>query len=202
NMVKLVNQTIFAAKIKSKKLYIFSANDIHTLFGVSAFAASALLHRYKKQGFILQLKKGFYVFPDALPLDVYIANKLYTPSYISLEFALAYHGVIPEIVYEITSVTTKSTRRFDVKTLGKVFSYRKIKKAAYTGYEIQKQQGLSFYIADAEKAFVDADYLRLINRQKPISRFNKEKINPEKALRYAKLFSNAKLISIIKSTLK
>ena len=199
-MVKLVNQTIFAAKIKGKKLYIFSANNIRSLFGVSAIAASALLHRYKKQGFILQLKQGFYVFPDALPPDVYVANKLYTPSYISLEFALSYHGVIPETVYEITSVTTKTTRHFE--TLGKVFSYRKIKKTAYTGYEIQKQQSLSFYIADAEKAFVDANYLRLKNKQKPISRFNKEKINPEKALRYAKLFNNVKLISVIKSTLR
>lgn len=199
-MAKLVNQTIFAAKIKGKKLYIFNANDIRTLFGVSAVAASSLLHRYKKQGFISQLKRGLYVFPDFSPPDVCIANKLYSPSYISLEFALSYHGVIPETVYEITSVTTKATRRFE--TLGKIFSYRKIKRAAYTGYETQKQQGLSFYIADAEKAFVDADYLRLMNGQKPISRFNKEKINPEKALRYAKLFSNAKLIGIIKSTLK
>src|SRR3989338_2020785 len=199
-MVKLVNQTIFATRIKEKKLYIFSSNNIRLLFGVSVVAASALLHRYKKQGFILQIKRGFYVFPDALPPDVYVANKLYTPSYISLEFALSYHGVIPETVYEITSVTTKATRKFE--TLGKIFSYRKIKRVAYTGYEIQKQKGLSFNIADAEKAFVDTNYLRLMNGQKPISRFNKEKINSEKALRYAKLFDNIKLIGIIKSTLR
>lgn len=199
-MVKLVNQTIFAAKIKEKGLYIFNSSNICSLFGVSAVAASALLHRYKKKGFILQLKKGFYVFPDTLPPDVYIANKLYSPSYISLEFALSYHSVIPETVYEITSVTTKATRRFE--TLGKVFSYRKIKRAAYTGYEIQKQKGLSFNIADAEKAFVDINYLRLKNRQKPISRFNKEKINPTKALKYASLFGNEKLVSIIKTTLR
>jgi len=199
-MVKLVNQTIFAAKIKGKKLYIFSANDIRSLFGVSAVAASALLHRYKKQGFILQLKRGSYVFPDALPPDVYVANKLYSPSYISLEFALSYYGVIPETVYEITSVTTKATRRFE--TLGKAFTYRTIKKSAFTGYEIQKQQDLTFNIANVEKAFVDANYLRLMNGQKPISRFNKEKINPTKAVKYASLFGNKKLKGIIKTTLQ
>lgn len=198
-MVKLVNQTIFASKIKGKKLYIFSANNIRALFGVSAVAAASLLHRYKKHGFILQIKRGLYVFPDILPPDFYIANKLYSPSYISLEFALSYHGIIPETVYEITSVTTKATRRFE--TLGKIFSYRKIKKSAYTGYGVEKQGDLSFYIADAEKAFVDANYLRLMNNQKPISRFNKEKINFKKALHYAKLFSNTKLTSIIKTTL-
>lgn len=199
-MVKLVNQTLFASKIKGKKLYIFNASDIRSLFGVSAIAASALLHRYKKQGFIIQLKKGFYSFPDALPPDVYVANKLYTPSYISLEFALSYHGVIPETVYEITSVTTKATRRFEA--LGKVFSYRKIKKIAYTGYEIQKQKNLSFNIANTEKAFVDVNYLRLMSGQKPISRFDKKKINPIRAKKYASLFGNKKLQSIIKTTLQ
>lgn len=199
-MVKLVNQTIFATKIKEKKLSIFSANDIRALFGVSVVAAAGLLHRYKKRGFILQIKRGLYTFPDALPPDVYVANKLYSPSYVSLEFALSYYGVIPETVYEITSVTTKATRRFE--TLGKIFSFRKIKKSAYTGYTVQKQNGTTFYIANTEKAFVDANYLRLMNKQKPISRFNKEKINPEKALRYAKLFGKAKLISIIKTTLQ
>ncbi len=199
-MVKLVNQTNFAAKIKGKQLFIFSAGDIRALFGVSAVAVAGLLHRYKKRCFITQIKRGLYVFPDALPPDVYIANKLYSPSYISLEFALSYHGIIPENVYEITSVTTKATRRFEA--LKKLFSYRKIKKVAYTGYGVERQGGVSFYIADAEKAFVDTNYLRLMNNQKPISRFNKEKINFLKALRYAKLFNNAKLISIIKSTLR
>jgi predicted transcriptional regulator of viral defense system len=198
-MAKLVNQTIFAAKIKGKKLYLFGANDIRALFGLSNVATASLLHRYKKQGFILQVKRGLYVFPDVLPPDLYIANKIYSPSYISLEFALSYYGIIPENVYEITSVTTKATRRFE--TLGKIFSFRKIKKSAYTGYGVEKQGELSFYIADAEKAFVDVNYLRLINGQRPMSRFNKEKINPEKALRYAKLFGNAKLTSIIKTTL-
>jgi len=198
-MAKLVNQTIFAAKIRDKKLFMFGASDIRTLFGVSAVAATSLLHRYKKRRFILQIKRGLYVFPDLLPPDLYIANKLYSPSYVSLEFALSYHGIIPETVYEITSVTPKATRRFE--TLGKIFSYRKIKKSAYTGYGVEKQEGLSFYIADAEKAFVDTNYLRLVNKQKPISRFNKEKINSQKALLYAKLFGNNKLISIIKTTL-
>ncbi len=199
-MVKLVNQTNFVAKIKDKKLYIFSQKDIRVIFGLSAVASSGLLHRYKKQGFILQPKRGFYVLPDFLPPDLYIANKLYSPSYISLESALSYHGVIPETVYEITSITTKATRRFE--TLGKVFSFRTIKRSAFTGYEIQKQQGLTFNIADAEKAFVDLNYLRLMNRQKPISRFNKDKIDPKKALKYAALFGNTKLTGIIKTTLQ
>lgn len=201
-MTRLMNWYHFEHKIKGKGIPLFTVADIHNLFGVTKVAANFLLQRYTKRGFIIRLKRGLYAFPDALPSDLYIANKLYSPSYISLEFALAYHGVIPEIVYEITSVTTKATRRFEVKTLGKVFSYRKIKKAAYTGYTIQKLQGVGFNIADAEKAFVDINYFRLLSKQKPISRFHKEKINRAKATQYAELFGNQKLIRIIKTTLK
>src|SRR3989344_6561832 len=112
-MAKLVNQTIFASKIKAKKLYLFGASDVRALFGLSAVATASLLHRYKKVGFIAQPKRGIYAFPDALPPDVYLANKLHTPSYVSLEWALSYHGVIPETVYEVTSVTTKATREIE-----------------------------------------------------------------------------------------
>jgi len=199
-MVKLVNQTIFSAKIREKKLSIFTASDVRALFGVSEVAAIALLHRYTKQGFILRLKRGLYAFPDALPPEVFIANKLYEPSYVSLEFALSYHRVIPETVYEITSVSPKATRRFE--TLGKIFSYRKIKKTAFAGYSIEKQKGLSFRIAEPEKAFVDVNYFRLLEKRPPLSRFDKEKINPAKAKRYARLFSNKKLLSVIKTSLK
>lgn len=199
-MVKLVNQTVFAAKIREKKLPLFTASDVRILFGLSKPTAVTLLHRYAKRGFIVRLKRGLYALPDALPPDAYIANKLYAPSYVSREFALSYHGVIPETVYEITSVSAKAPRRFEAA--GKVFSYRKIKPAAYTGYSVQNIHGISFYIADAEKAFVDADYFRLRSKQEPITRFHKEKINPLKAARYAELFGNRKLVGIIKTTVR
>ena len=64
-MVKLVNQTIFAAKIKDKKLFIFSAIDIRALFGVSVVATAGFLYRYKKKGVIVQLKNRPYFFSDS-----------------------------------------------------------------------------------------------------------------------------------------
>jgi predicted transcriptional regulator of viral defense system len=198
-MAKLVNRTDFSAKIKAKNISLFSARDVQTLFGVSKVAATFLLYRYNKQGFIVRLKRGLYAFPDALPPELYLANKLYSPSYISREFALSYHGVIPETVYEITSVSPQSTRRFE--SLGKIYSYRKIKKNAFTGYIVERQKGFTFHIADAEKAFVDTLYYRVMFGMEPISRFNKEKINLEKALKYAQLFDKPKLIAILKRTL-
>lgn len=199
-MAKLVNWHEFNRIIKGKKLLLFSAADVCRLFGTTRVATTFLLHRYSQRGFIVRVKRGLYALPDALPPDFLIANKIYKPSYLSLEFALSYHRIIPETVYEMTSVTTKSTRRFE--TLGKNYSYRSIKEEAYTGYTIEKQQGFGFLVADPEKAFVDANYFRMVDGLKPISRFDQEKIDPKKALRYARLFGNAKLIGVIKNALQ
>jgi len=190
----------FEREIKKKNIKLFTPLDVQRFLGRSKMAAQFLVYRLKKNGYIVSIKRGLYKLSDEQIPDLYVANKIYAPSYVSLEFALSYHGIIPETVYEITSVTTKATRRFE--TLGKIFSYRKIKKAAYTGYNIQKLQGIGFNIADAEKAFVDANYLRLLSKKKPISRFRKEKINRTRAMQYAELFGNQKLIRIIKTTLK
>jgi predicted transcriptional regulator of viral defense system len=190
----------FERQIKNKDIKLFTPLDVQRFLGRSKVAVTFLIHRMKKQGYIQSIKRGLYKLSDESVPDLYLANKLYEPSYISLEFALSYHRVIPETVYEITSITPKTTRRFE--TLGKIYSYRKIKKTAFTGYIIEKQKGLSFQIADPEKAFVDTNYFRILDGLKPISRFNKDKIDSIKAFRYAALFGNEKLASIIKTTLQ
>ena len=198
-MANLVNWRNFERELKSKQLLLFTNIDVRRVLGVSKVAAVFLLHRYTKKGLISRLKRGIYVFPDMLPPDLYIANRLYEPSYVSLEFALSYHRVIPETVYEITSVTTKATRRFS--TLGKTYSYRRVKRTVFTGYFIQKQKRFSFIIADPEKAFVDTLYFRVLSGGKPLTRFDKGKVNTNKALKYASLFENRKLIGIVKRAL-
>lgn len=195
-MAKLVNWQRFERTLKEKGIFLFSATDIRRLFGATKVAATFLLYRYSQQGFILRAKRGLYTFPDALPPEPYLANKIYAPSYLSMEFALSYHEVIPETVYEITSITTKTTRRFE--SLGKIYSYRTIKKRAYTGYTLAKQRGFTFYIADPEKAFVDTVYFRMFDGLEPMLRFHREKIDFRKALNYAKLFDNDQLTGLIK----
>ncbi len=199
-MANLVNWRNFEREIKSKQLLLFTNTEVRRVFGVSQVAAIFLLHRYTKKGLISRLKRGMYAFPDMLPPDLYIANRLYEPSYVSLEFALSYHRVVPETVYEITSVTTKATRHFSA--LGKTYSYRRVKRTVFTGYVVQKQKRFGFIIADAEKAFVDTLYFRVLAGEKPITRFDKGKVNVDKALKYASLFANRKLIGIVKRTLQ
>lgn len=198
-MAKLMNWNWFEKALKERKILLFSALDIQRLFGTTKIATTFLLHRYAKKSLIMRLKRGLYVFPDALPSKPFIANKLYEPSYLSLDFALSYHRIIPENVYEMTSITSKATRTFE--TLGQIYSYRCIKKNAFTGYAVEKQKGYSFFMADAEKAFVDAHYFRMIDGLKPMERLDRKKINRKKALNYAKLFDNPRLVTIIKTLL-
>ena len=190
----------FERQIKKKGIKLFTPLDVQRFLGRSKVAVTFLVHRLKKQGYIQSVKRGLYKLSDESVPELYLANKLYEPSYISLEFALSYHRIIPETVYEITSITSKATRRFEA--LGKIFSYRKIKKTAFAGYTIERQGELSFRIADAEKAFTDYNYFRLLDGKKPLIRFDKGKINAAKAIRYAEKFDNSKLISIIKTTLR
>ena len=191
----------FEKKMREKNLPHFSRLDVARVFGMTPIATKFLLHRYAKKGFITRIKRGLYALAGESTIPTpYIANKLYEPSYVSLEFALSYHRVIPETVYEITSVSTKRTQRFHA--MNKDFSYRRIKKEAFTGYSTIRQGSFSFFIADPEKAFVDLAYLRTIRQKVFLDRFNKKRINKAKALRYARLFKNDRLIEVIKNTLK
>lgn len=200
----------FERTLKGKRIFLFNGLDVQRILGVSKTSAVFLLHRYRQKGFIVSLKRNLYAFADKPVLDLYLANRLYEPSYISLEFALSYHRVIPETVYEVTSVTAKSTRKFNFS--GKLFSYRRIKSEAFAGYYTQTQDEFSFSMAEPEKAFVDLAYFEVLKGKKPSSmflnrfdekgRFNKDKINSSKAFRYARLFNNSELLRIVKTILQ
>ncbi|MFH1313703.1 MAG: hypothetical protein ABIJ00_10835 [Candidatus Eisenbacteria bacterium] len=109
-------------------------------------------------GSVIRIKKGLYCFGKALRKGPasreYVANLIYGPSYISLEYALGYHGLIPERVEVVTSVTTRRSRRFNTP-LG-VFTYRSLREPRYaTGAMLESVGETSFLIATPEKALAD-----------------------------------------------
>lgn len=117
------------------------------------------IHRWLSEGQLLPLKRGMYVVspkrsgvPVSLPL---IANHLYGPSYVSLEFALSYFGLIPEGVAEITSVTTKRAKTFN-NSLAR-FSYQRLPTPYYAQgiQQLKVSEKISFMIAKPEKALCD-----------------------------------------------
>lgn len=86
-----------------------------------------------KSGVITRVKKGLYVFApgfnnEPICLEV-LANQIYGPSCLSLEYALSFHGLIPERVVEVTSVTPKKNKYFETP-VGR-FSYRYLAASKY-----------------------------------------------------------------------
>ena len=110
-------------------------------------------------GDVVRVRKGLYVapaFPGRPPAvdPLVLAPLIYGPSYVSLETALSWHGLIPERVDEITSVTCKRARSFR-SPVGR-FSYSPVNEAAYSyGVGLQTAAGGSFFLAEAEKALCD-----------------------------------------------
>lgn len=112
-----------------------------------------------KAGDLIPLKKGLYVAGTktdlAAPEPFLIANHLWGPSYVSLESALSYWGLIPERVYEINSITTKLSKKYKTP-LGR-FNYRSMPLPYYSFgiRSIELSPGQIALIATSEKALCD-----------------------------------------------
>lgn len=112
-----------------------------------------------KEGELISIRRGLYVpGPETdLPIpDLFvIANNLRGPSYVSLESALSYWGLIPERVYEVSSVTLKTSKKYNTP-LGR-FSYQHITSPYYSfGLEsVRLTEQQTALIASKEKALCD-----------------------------------------------
>ena len=125
------------------------------------------ISRYLKNQDIIRVKKGLYVFGEEyrkgfVSLEV-LANLIYGPSYISLEYALGYYGLILERVEQVTSMTTQKTKAFDTPLGG--FAYYHLPDLIYEVGIIQQpiDEFRHCLIASPEKALAD-----LLARQKKI----------------------------------
>ena len=194
-MVKKLNQLQVEEKLKSLNLLIFTPQEFRGVFNVKKNTASVFIKRNLKSGLFIKLRNQFYALKDSNPSHYFIANKLYQPSYISLEKALSHYGIIPETVYTITSITTKPTREF--KTPKGIFSYQSIKKEAFTGYEPKKIDGLTVLFAEPEKALADYLYFVDLKKMSLNDRLNLKNIRKTKLLASLRLFKRKKLFKLV-----
>lgn len=142
----------------AEKLPVVSLADIATaLPGLRR----ETLYRWRSRGYIRMAAPGFYVLADFIESeqDLFaIANRLYTPSFVSLESALAWHGLIPESPLAVTSVTTRKTRTVSSE-IGE-FIYRTVKPGYWFGYTVEETPGRRFMLAQPGRAVLDLLYLR------------------------------------------
>lgn len=125
-------------------------------------ATQVQVSRWRKQGKLIKLRRGVYVLASIYrkvePSEFYLASLLNRPSYISLEKALEFHGLIPEGVPVYTSVTAKRPERLTTP-LG-VYDYRHVRPDLFWGYAPITSNGQTFQMALPEKALLDYFYLR------------------------------------------
>jgi len=117
--------------------------------------------RWTKNGLLVRLRQGYYTFPEYKTkpdFDMYFANRIYRPSYVSLHTALAFYGMIPEAVVQVTSVTSLKTANFN-NDFGE-FSYKSLREELMFGYDLKPiADGRIIQLAKPEKALLDLLYL-------------------------------------------
>jgi predicted transcriptional regulator of viral defense system len=117
--------------------------------------------RWAKKGLLTRLRQGYYTFSEykAKPdFSLYFANRIYRPSYVSLHSALAFYGMIPEAVLQITSVTSLKTASFS-NDFGE-YVYKSVREDLIFGYDLKPiADGRTLQLAKPEKALLDLLYL-------------------------------------------
>ena len=144
---------------------LFDDSVVRNLFpDASEGAKKLLVHRALKHGEVLRLKPGLYCLaPEYRKSDAHpfvVAAMLHSPSHVSLESALAYHGLIPEAVYTVSSVTSLRSRVFDTP-LGR-FSFQRVPavnpRAGVEAIEVARDSWA--FVATPPRAIADLIYLR------------------------------------------
>ncbi|MCX6089826.1 MAG: hypothetical protein NTX88_05570 [Candidatus Atribacteria bacterium] len=168
-------------------------------------ALSVQLVRWTRAGKIIQVKRGVYLLSEIYrKTDVYephLASILIKPSYISLEKALEFHGLIPEGVPVYTSVTTKRPGRL-ITPVG-IFDYRHLKPSLFWGYKSVSLRQQTAFIAHPEKALLDFFYLKKIKvtpeSLEEMRLQNWEIINNQTLITYANRFQKPGILAAAKT---
>ncbi len=143
---------------------LFDETVLGNLFPeASPGARRLLLHRAVSAGEVMRLKPGLYLLaPEFRKSELHpfvVAARLHGPSHISLESALSFHGLIPEAVYQVASVTAARSRSFHTPV--GVFTFQRVPAHdPLAGVESVKLGGAAWaYIATPLRAIADMIYL-------------------------------------------
>ncbi len=143
------------------KMFDLACFSIYQVYAWRADFDRNNLTRWIKKGYLIRLRQGYFTFPEYKKkpdYSLYFANRIYRPSYISLHTALAFYGMIPEGVVQITSVTSLKTESF-INDLGE-YSYSSIKENLMFGYELKAMaDNRAIQFATPVKALLDLLYL-------------------------------------------
>jgi len=149
-------------KSKVKNYPLFKLEDIFKWFP-DAKKTTTLnqLNFWVKKGYLEKIRREVYKLSDFEVKDTFLLSSyIYSPSYISMETALNYYSIIPDIPFAVTSVALNKTKTFKTKDYG-VFYYHHLKPELFFGFKsIVIEKNYSYNIASPEKALFDYFYLK------------------------------------------
>ena len=136
---------------------VFSLQDVRKV--IPDFSRIQI-DRWHKKGYLRKIRQGFYSLTSRQLSEqflLYAANTIYSPSYVSLERAFRFYELIPEEIFQITSVSTKKSTGF-LTSIGN-FKYRHLKSSLFWGYRLLDYGKHKILMAEPEKAILDYLYL-------------------------------------------
>ncbi|MFH1970283.1 MAG: hypothetical protein ABIJ53_08205 [Verrucomicrobiota bacterium] len=163
------------------------------------------LSRLVRQGKLKSLRRGMYALGEPYrkvsPNPAMLANRIYTPSYLSFHWALGYYGLIPEKVVLYTSATTRGPRLFE-NEFGR-FQYKHIKPDCFAGYQTVEIDRQKVLIAVPEKALLDLWHIEdgewTTERMASMRFQNFEMVSLKKLNKYAEMFHSPRLVRAVKN---
>ena len=169
------------------------------------------LTRWTKKGYLIRLRQGYFTFAEyknKADYSLYFANRMYRPSYISLQTALSFYGMIPETVVQIISVSSLKTASFS-NEIGEYF-YKNVKENLIFGYELKLMaDNRNLQFATPEKALLDFLYLYpFYNNEQELQElrldeaFLQDDLNKELLMEYCSRFQSKALEKRVQLLLK
>ncbi len=146
----------FFGRVKNLHQPIFTTRDIVALLNLQTTTVSKALRRLAENGHLTSLQSGLWAIPEKVEsfmLPEYLTAPF--PSYVSLQSALYYHGIIEQIPNIIYAVTIARTKKF-VTPLGTISTHHIIPEFFF-GFEVVGKNKNK--IATPEKALMDIFYL-------------------------------------------
>jgi predicted transcriptional regulator of viral defense system len=172
-------------KIYSSSLKFFTIKDLRDLLGIeNRRTFEEAVKKLESEKVLTKIERGKYLKTNSKYSKFEISQFIYNPSYISLETALSYYGLIEQLPFEITAITTKKSVEKEFEE--QIYSYKNINKELLIGYRREED----FLIALPEKAIFDQLYLSLfgIKSENILKNIKKDSFESEKVLEYLKPF--------------
>ncbi len=165
---------------------VFTSADLQKILQTNSDGyAYVLAGKLVKEMVLERVSKGYYILSSNRPSDFEVANILYRPSYVSLDSALNYYGILVQSPQQVMSVSTK--RAENIEKNGKTFAYMHLDQKYFGDY----QKIDDFLIASPEKALVDAMFFTALGRSTlSIEELNLQSVDKKKVREIASKIAN------------